>query len=292
MSEGDGPVEDGVAIVCGGGGFPLAVANAVERGGRRVVLFPLRGWADPSLIERFPHHWLSLGQLAGCLRRARREGCRDIVFIGNLVRPSIRQLRFDLTTLRLLPRIVRLFRGGDNHLLSGVAQIVEEFGLRLVGAHEVAPEILVPEGTLGRYEPSARDREDIVRGLSLIAAIGPFDLGQAAIVAHNRVLAIEAAEGTDQMLMRVTAMRAERRVSLPAKIGVLVKAPKPQQDRRFDLPSIGTRTVELAAEAGLAGIAVEAAGAITIDLQQLVQAADSHGLFVVGFPGAATVERP
>ena len=275
-----------VAIICGGGGFPIAVADAATRRGRRVVLFPIRGWADPAMVTRFPHYWLSLGQLGGALRRAHREGCREIVFIGNVIRPSIWGLRFDWTSLRLLPRVIKLFRGGDNHLLSSLGEIVEGFGLRIVGAHEVAPEILVPAGTLGRHQPSPRDIGDIACGFSLLAAMGAYDVGQAAVVADQRVLAIEAAEGTDQMLARVAKMRAERRISLPAKAGVLVKAPKPGQDRRYDLPSIGTRTVEAAIEAGVAGIAVEAAGAITIDLQNLIQAADHAGLFLVGFSPA------
>jgi DUF1009 family protein len=118
--------------------------------------------------------------------------------------------------------------------------------------------------------------------------MGPFDLGQAVVIADQRVLAIEAAEGTDLMLARVAALRAERRISLPAKSGVLVKGPKPQQDRRYDLPSIGTRTVETAVQAGLSGIAVEAGGTITIDLQSLIQAADQADIFLVGVPSHAT----
>ncbi len=275
-----------VAIVCGGGQFPRAVADAVTQHGGRVILFPIRGAADPAAMADYPHHWLALGQLASGLSRVRAEGCRDVVLIGNLRRPSLWQLRFDVRTMLALPQIVRAFRGGDNHLLSGVARILEQYGLRLVGAHEVAPEILVPSGTLGRVAPTARDEADIARGLALIAAIGPFDIGQAVVVANNYVVAVEAAEGTDEMLARVAALRRERRLGLNGKVGVLVKGPKPGQDRRFDLPSIGARTVEAAAGAGLAGIAVEAAGAITADLQAMIQAADGAGLFLVGMPSA------
>lgn len=284
----DGPV----AIVCGGGQFPGAVADAVARHGRRVFLFPIRGWADPQTAARYPHQWIALGQLAPGLRRARAEGCRDVVLIGNLQRPSIWQLRFDVRTLLVLPSIIQAFKGGDDHLLSRVARIIEEQGLHLVGAHEVAPEILVPAGTLGAVQPSEQDRADIARGLSLIAAIGPFDIGQAVVVAANQVLAVEAAEGTDAMLERVAALRREGRIRLPARTGVLVKGPKPGQDRRFDLPSIGPRTVETAAAAGLAGIAVEAAGAITANLEAMVQAADAAGLFFVGASAAGTGGQP
>ena len=257
MADEDARREDGpLAIVCGGGTLPLTVADAVARSGRRVVLFPLRGSADPVAVARYPHHWLGLPQ-AGRLRRlARKEGCRDVVLIGSLVRPAIRQFRFDWLTLRLLPRIIRLYRGGDDHLLSGVAEVFGEHGFRLLGAHEVAPEILAREGPLGGHRPSPRDQADIARGLALIVAAGPFDVGQAVVIANNHVLAIEAAEGTDRMLDRIAELRRDGRINLPEGVGVLVKAPKPGQDRRVDLPSIGPQTVDRAARAGLAGLAL------------------------------------
>src|SRR5947209_3903428 len=149
MNEAAAASQSPVAIVCGGGQFPGAVAEAITRRGRGVVLFPIRGWADADMVAKYPHHWLGLGQFARGLRRVRAEGCHDVVFIGNLLRPSLWHLYFDLRTFLLLPRIVSAFRGGDDHLLSTLARIIEEHGLRLVGAHEVAPEILVPTGTLG-----------------------------------------------------------------------------------------------------------------------------------------------
>ena len=107
-------------------------------------------------------------------------------------------------------------------------------------------------------------------------------LGQAVVVANDFVLAVEAAEGTDRMLARVADLRRERRVPLTGKVGVLVKGPKPHQDRRLDFPSIGAETIRAAAAAGLAGVAVEARGAITADLAAFITAADAAGLFVVG----------
>jgi DUF1009 family protein len=217
-------------------------------------------------------------------RIARKEGCHDVVFIGAVTRPAITQLRFDLTTLSFLPRIIKAFAGGDDHLLTRVSRIIEDLGFRLVGAHEVAPEILVPAGQLGRHAPTERDRGDIAVGQALLAVTGPFDIGQAVVVAGNHVIAVEAAEGTDRMLARIAQLRREGALKLPARSGVLVKAPKPSQDRRFDLPSVGARTVEAAVAAGLAGIAVEARGAVTADLDEMVQRADAAGLFVVGIP--------
>jgi len=274
----DGPL----AIIAGGGAVPIAVADAVERRGRRVVLFPVRGWADPAAVERFPHHWLPLAKAGLFRRHAQAEGCRDVVFVGTAVRPPLRSLRIDWLTLRLLPRIMRAYRGGDDHLISGVASVFEDYGFRIVGPHEVAPEILMPEGPIGSLRPSPRDEADIARALALLAATGSFDMGQAAIVADNHVLAIEATEGTDAMLKRVAELRAQGRIAARAGTGVLVKAPKPQQDRRFDLPAIGPRTVEEAARAGLAGIAVVAGGSIVAEPAAVATAANKTRIFVVG----------
>ncbi len=279
--------ETPLGIICGGGTVPLAVAEAVTRRGRRVVLFALRGWADAKAVAAYPHHWIALGQFGRFSRLAHAEGCLDIVFIGALVRPSITQLRLDWGTLRQMPRIIRSFRGGDDHLLTGVSRVFELDGFRVVGAHEVAPEITAPLGALGRHQPAPGANDDIDRGFALLAALSPFDVGQAAVVARTRVLAIEAAEGTDGMLERVATLRESQRIGLPHGVGVLVKAPKLRQDRRFDLPSIGPDTVRRAAQAGLAGIAVIAGATIVAEPQRLVEVADRERLFVVGRPDRA-----
>jgi DUF1009 family protein len=274
--------ETPLAIVCGGGSIPQAVAEAAVRKGRRVVLFPVRGWARGDFIAKYPHHWIALGQAGRFFRLARAEGCREVVLIGALVRPAAWQLRLDWLTVRLLPRVLRAYRGGDDHLLRGVAGIVEDQGFRLVGAHDIASDILVREGVLASRTPNERDRKDIARALALLAATGPFDVGQAAVVAEGLVLAVEAAEGTDLMLSRIAELRRQGRIPTPSGSGVLVKSPKPGQDRRLDLPSIGPQTIDGLAAAGLAGVAVLAGATIAAEPERLVQAADRAGVFVVG----------
>jgi len=254
----------------------------VMRRGRPVFLFPVRGWVDPQAVARYPHCFIELGRYRRFQRRAREAGCRDVVMIGTVLRPALRQIRFDWDALRELPSIVRMFRGGDNHLLSILARLFEKRGFRFLGAHEVAPEILMPQGALARREPSPRDRADIARGVALISAIGPFDVGQGVVVADNYVLAVEAAEGTDRMLERIAELRAAGRVRSAIGTGVLIKMPKPGQDRRFDLPTIGPSTVAGAARAELAGIAVMAGATIVAEPAQVGVAANAAGIFVTG----------
>jgi DUF1009 family protein len=274
--------EGPLALIAGGGSLPIAVAEAAMRRGRRVVLFPVRGWADPAAVERYPHHWIAMLQAGRFQRLARSEGCRDVVFIGAATRPPLRALRLDWLTLRLAPRVLQAYRGGDDHLLSTIARAVEDQGFRVIGAHEVAPEILMPQGAVGSLLPADRDRADIARALTMLKAIGPFDVGQAAVVAANHVLAVEAVEGTDAMLARVAELRERGRIPTGSGVGVLVKAPKPQQDRRFDLPAIGPKTVAGAARAGLAGVAVVAGGTIIAEPTAVAAAADHAKIFVVG----------
>src|SRR5271170_3549001 len=187
------PGRDPLAIICGGGSFPGAVAAAVARRGRRPVMFGLKGWADAAVIERYAHYWIPIGQAGRFFRLAKAENCREVLFIGTVLRPPITQLRLDWQTIKAMPGLVRAYRGGDDKLISGVAKIAESGGLRVVGIKDVAPEVFVPEGVLSRYQPSARDRADIARAFAVIAALGPFDVGQAAIVADDNVIAVEAA---------------------------------------------------------------------------------------------------
>lgn len=272
-----------VGIICGGGSFPAAVAEAVQRQGRQVFLFLLRGFADPAL-DRYPHEWVKLGSFAKFIGTSRKHGVKQVVIIGSVVRPRLSQLGFDWRSALLIPRLARMFLGGDNNLLSGVAKIFEEYGITLRGPHEVAPDLLMPAGLATNVQPSVQEREDIEMGTKLLHAIDGFDVGQAVVVAGKRIVAIEGAEGTAGLLTRVAEMRKSGRLRLAEREGVLVKLPKPSQDRRIDLPAIGNDTISQAKVAGLAGIAVEAGGSLVLNAQQFVEAADAANLFVVALP--------
>lgn len=271
-----------LAIISGAGILPFTVAEAARAAGRRPVLFAVRGFADAEAVAAFDHHWIGVGQLGRFLRLARAEGCTEVVAIGGVVRPTLAQLWPDWKTLAMLPRVVSALRGGDDHLLRRVAAIMEREGMRVIGAHEIAPQILMPLGQVGAIGPSPRDAADIERGLAVLRATGPFDIGQAVVVADQRVLALEGAEGTDRMLAHLAALRSAGHIRVPKGAGVLVKAAKPGQDRRLDLPSIGPRTLEGAIQAGLAGLAVEAGSAVVAEPERIAALADRHGLFVIG----------
>jgi UDP-2,3-diacylglucosamine hydrolase len=273
-----------VGLIAGGGVMPFAVADSLSARGIDPVLFALKGNCDPVAVARFRHHWISVGQLGRAVKLFRAENCRDLMFIGTLVRPALSEIRLDWGTLRVVGRVWAAFRGGDDHLLSGIGRILEQDGFRMVGIRDVAPDVLMPEGCLTRAIPDQATAADILRGREVLRALSPFDIGQAAIVIDGHVVAVEDIEGTDGLLARVTRLRGEGRIRARAGRGVLVKAPKSGQDLRFDLPTIGPRTVEGAAAAQLAGIAIVAGNTVVVEPQAVIKAADAAGLFVTGLP--------
>jgi DUF1009 family protein len=271
-----------IGLIAAGGVMPFALAESLAARGIDPVLFALKGLCDPVPVGRFRHHWIAIGQYGRAVKLFRAENCRDLIFIGSLVRPALSELRLDWGSLRVIRRVVAAYRGGDDHLLSGIGGILEQDGFRMMGIKDVAPDLLMPEGCLTRASPSENAAADIARGRELLRALSPFDIGQAAVVIDGHVVAVEDIEGTDGLLARVARLRGEGRIRAKAARGVLVKAPKSGQDLRFDLPTIGPRTIEGTAKAQLAGVAAIAGNTIAVEPQKMIDAADAAGLFVTG----------
>ena len=278
-AEGTTPPAGPLAILAGGGAFPKAVAEAARAEGRAVVIAAIRGEADPA-IEVFPHRWVGRGQLGTILKLFRRAGARDLVIIGGIRDRRLPRLsELDLGAIFEFLRNLRILTRGDDSLLRRIARIFERRGLRIVGAAEVAPDLLMTDGPLGRLRPAPDGLADVEVGIAAARAHGARDLGQAVIVVDGRVAAREGRDGTDAML----AAHAAPRPPVAPRHGVLVKLPKPIQDLRLDMPAIGPATVAAAAAAGLAGIAVEADGTLVADRPAVAAAADAAGLWVWGF---------
>ena len=185
--------------------------------------------ATNSAIEAYPHVWVRMGEVGKLFAALKGRAIAEMVIIGAMARPELADLRLDWGAVKRAAGLTQLFRRGDNGLLAGLAAIIEREGVRVVGAHEIAPRLLAPAGPIGARAASEEDEMDIALGARLLGALSTFDAGQGAVVA-GRVLAIEAAEGTDAMLARVAELRASGRLRLAGAAGVLVKAPKRGQD--------------------------------------------------------------
>lgn len=264
--------------------MPGTVASAARAAGREVFIIGLEGFADPTVLAGWPHEIIRIGAAGRILGALRREGCKDLVLIGPVRRPSMLDLRPDTEGLGILARIGRAAFRGDDGLLAAVIRVLSEEGFRVIGIQDVLSEVLGPAGVLTRVAPDTQAMADVRRGVTTALALGAADVGQGCVVQQGIVLAVEAAEGTDAMLDRCRALIRR------GPGGVLVKLVKPNQERRADLPTIGPETIRRAVAAGLRGVAFEAGGTILAEREASVAVADAAGLFLLGLDRRAIEE--
>ena len=264
-----------LGIVAGGGRLPQRLLEACRAAGRDVFVLALEGAAEPETVRGVPHAWCRLGAAVTGLSLLRENNVTELVLAGSVRRPSLGALRPDWRAAKLFARIG--YRAvGDDGLLSAIVSELEREGFRVLGVDQLLDGEIAGAGPLGTVQPSSQSQADIEHGLRIARAMGVLDIGQAVVIQQGLVLGIEAIEGTDELIRRCAVLRRE------GPGGVLVKVEKPGQERRADRPTIGPRTIVLAAEAGLLGIAVEADATIVLDRDEVIRAADRAGLFVVG----------
>ena len=272
-----------LGIVAGGGDLPRAVAQSAREAGREVFVLALAGLAG-DWIQDFSHETVSLGEVGKALRTLKDHACHEMLLVGRVDRPRFADIKLDAKGILVAPRVIAAARKGDDALLRSLVDIFETASHRVISVTEAAPGLVLRAGVLGRVRPSPEQEADIAQAFAVVRAMGALDIGQAAIVCDGLVLAVEAAEGTDAMIKRVATLREQVRGQKGKPRGVLVKAPKPVQDRKTDLPVIGVETVRNAAASFLAGIAVEADGALILDRARVIETADAEGIFIIGVP--------
>lgn len=279
-----------IGILAGGGSLPREVADSVAARGLPLHIVAIASEADadfgPYPLTRVG--WGEIGRMVATLREAH---CTDLVIIGAVKRPDLATIRPDLGFFRALATVGRLvLAGGDDRVLRGVIAFFEGKGLRVVGPARVAPELMIGAGAVTQRKPDAKLTADARLGFDVVGALGPFDIGQGAIVTDGVVEAIEGAEGTDRLLQRVAQQRRDRGIAPGTSRGVLVKRAKPGQDERVDLPVIGPATITRAVEAGLAGVIVEAGRVLAATRGELTLRAEASGLVVAGMEIARGAE--
>jgi len=275
------PLEGGrVGIIAGNGLLPIAVAEALQSAGTPPFIVPLREEADRVLYS-YEHQEISMVEFAKLIRSMKAAGVSQVVLAGGVRnRPHLGDLKLDWPTLRGIPYVLRALGQGDDALLRAFIGLLESFGFKVVGAHEVVPDLLSPSPArlLTKVAPDAREAANIKLAMESALRLGDLDVGQGAVATGGRVVALEGAEGTDLMIERVRELREAGRI--PKRGGVLVKMAKPRQDERADLPAIGISTVLNAKRAGLAGIAVEAGRTFILGFGETIAAANESGLFI------------
>lgn len=268
-----------LGVIAGGGDLPRRLAEHAREVGRDIFVLGLKGFADPKLTAEFGGAEAAMGEVGKSIRLLKDAGCGEVVFAGTVKRPDLSALQFDMRGAALLPELAAAAARGDDALLRVVLGAFEKAGFRVIGANDVLGALLAPAGAIGILVPTQQHWVDIRLAADAALRIGAQDVGQGAVARNGVIVATEGQDGTDAMLRRIQPTPGGRN-------GVLVKRPKPQQERRIDLPTIGANTVRGASAAGLAGIAVEAGGALVVDRTQVAELADRFGVFVYGFTAA------
>ncbi|HSP24231.1 MAG TPA: UDP-2,3-diacylglucosamine diphosphatase LpxI, partial [Saliniramus sp.] len=250
------------------------------RAGRDHRILAIRGFADRPMRRRADAA-IDILDVSGALAKLDEWKPSGVAFAGAVTRPTPAVFLGALSAVRNSGELKQLLARGDDHLLRSIVNMLEERGHRVLGAHEIAPDLLVSAGQLGRIAPSDDAQISIATGFRCLADLSPSDIGQALVVVGERVTAIEGAEGTDRMLRRVRSLSSGFLRRAKPSNGILVKSAKRGQELRIDLPALGPRTVQQAAAAGLAGIALGAKQTLVIERERMIAEADRLGLFLV-----------
>jgi DUF1009 family protein len=246
-----------------------------------VCIVALRGSAE-QWVSDYPHVWVGAGEVNRINKFLRSQNCNEVLLAGRVMRPKWSEIKVDALGALRLPATIAAALKGDDALLRHLVSMFERDGFQVTSAAEAVPSMVVDQGTLGKHAPSEQDLADMKLAFAVVRKLGELDVGQAAVVCNGLTLAVEAAEGTDAMMARVRDLPEHLRGTAVKPRGVLVKAPKPVQDRKTDLPVIGRQTVRNAAAVGLAGIAVESGGALIVDRSAVIAEANAAGLFIIG----------
>lgn len=272
-----------IAIVSGYGSLPGEIARGAIAAGRLPFMVGIEGEAE-SAIEEFDHRYMNLGQLGALFKLLKERNIRHIVMAGGVkLRPEVFKLKLDWGAITSIPRILAVSLGGDSNLLSGLIKLFEDHNIEVLGAHQVAPQLLAGRGVISGKKPDRKEMCNIELAATACIALGQLDIGQAAIAEAKRVVAVEGVEGTDGLIQRIVDMRKIGRMPLKGKNGVLVKLMKPGQDHRVDMPAIGPQTILGVKEAGLNGIAVDAENSLILQREETLALAHMHKIFIFGY---------
>ena len=263
-----------LGILAGGGELPRLLVEACRRVGRDVFVIALKSQCDKETTSGVDHAWVRLGAAGKAIELLKAEGVVELVMAGRIKKPSVAQLMPDARTMKFLA--TGIMGKGDDALLSKIVEQLEvSEGFRVVGVHDVMPELLAGAGVLGTHAPMDDDQLSLDTAVHAARDLGARDIGQAAVAVGGQVIALEERAGTDAMLENLMGNQQ-------ARGGVLAKMMKPGQEKRADLPTIGVATIEHAAVVGLKGVAVHAGSSLIINRAAVIDAADRLGLFVVG----------
>jgi DUF1009 family protein len=262
-----------LGIIAGGGDLPKKIIQVCQNINRPFFILALEGFADRGLVEAVSHEWCKIGAIQKAIDTFKKNNVQEILFVGHVKRPSLSTVSLDKTGVKWLAKIgIKAF--GDDGLLSGILNLVEKEGFKIIKAQDIAKDLIIEKGTVTKTQPDEKDWEDIRRGIDAAQKLGAADIGQSVIVEEGVVLSVEGIEGTDAMISRTASLKKHKNK------GVLVKIVKPQQNRSVDMPTTGVETVKNAIDIGLKGMAIQALGTLVLDRDKMIELADKNDFFI------------
>ncbi|MEN3930787.1 UDP-2,3-diacylglucosamine diphosphatase LpxI [Microvirga sp. W0021] len=275
-----------IVILAGAGLLPATLAQRMRSDGQPFKMLAFRGFADKATTLQADQvrDLLDVRGILACLKEWTPSG---VVMAGAVHRPRPSALLGSFSLLLNMNELKEIVIRGDDHLLKGAIALLEDNGFPVLGAHEIAPEIMSSEGVFTNRQPSDEEMHSIASGLQLLNTIAKFDIGQGLVIVNQHVLAIEGPEGTDKMIRRVGSLQKKRLFARTAPAipnSVFIKTAKVQQDLRIDMPTIGPRTIIEAYKAGIRGVAIGAAKTLIVDKEKTIEEANRRNMFLIGVP--------
>jgi DUF1009 family protein len=260
-----------IGIIAGGGRFPIMAADAARTHGHPVVAVAFREEADPELADRVDRIvWIHLGQLGHLIKGLKEHGVQKALMAGTITKRLMYKLKPDLKGLAFMSKMA-IFH--DDGILGSLAEELRKEGIEIISATSFLPDLLASSGCITKRKPSRKEEEDIRFGWQMAKELGRLDIGQCVVVRAKTVLALEAMEGTDETILRGGRLAREK--------AVVIKVSKPNQDLRFDMPSVGLKTVENMSKVKASVLALEAGKTLIFDKSEMIQYADQAGISII-----------
>ena len=260
-----------IGIIAGGGRFPIMAADAARTQGHPVVAVAFREEADPELANRVDQIvWIHLGQLGHLIKGLKRHGVQRALMAGTITKRLMYKLKPDLKGLAFMSKIAILH---DDGILGSLARELKKEGIEVISATSFLPDLLASPGCMTKRKPSKKEEEDIRFGWQMAKELGRLDIGQCVVVREKTVLALEAMEGTDETILRGGRLAREK--------AVVIKVSKPNQDLRFDMPTVGLKTVENMSKVKASVLALEAGKTLIFDKSEMIRYADQAGISII-----------
>ncbi len=264
-------MQDNLGIFAGRGILPQMLIEDCQKKNRKFVLFLLEGEKYEIDYSAFNPTTIGYGEVEKFLKILHDNEVKNLVFIGGVTKPNFSSLKVDKTGAILLAKILANKILGDDAVLSSVIKFFEKRGLKILRIDQLLDCVVSQKSTLGKYRPTSQNLDDIELGVKAIKHFSKFDVGQSLVISQKQIIAVEALEGTDEMIKRCGNLRQN---------SVLVKMKKRGQNSKADLPTIGIDTIRNCAAVGIKGIAIQAGSTLVLQKDEVIKVADEFGMFL------------